>query len=780
MKHRTGQKISLYLLRSVGPYVLFSWVLLSVILFVQQAGRFADIFFSANIPPTLVWQLAIALIPNVVAFTCPMAVLVGVIIGLSKMQGDSELIAIRAAGVGNFQIAIPIALLGVALSIFAFIVNIFGVPLAARIVRTVALQTAIYKLESPIEPGVFNTEIAGYTVYVKDGDITTGAWKNIFIHAEDAMSGTMRLITSSDGRIDATGEKSELVLANAVSSTFTKSEQGEKYVSEKLREIRFAINTRRGELIEKFGNRELTVEELGLGELANVAATKVGSERTEANIVWQRRLVLSIAPFLFALLGTVLVLRFNRGGRGFGILLSLVSLISFYLLAFLGEQIARTTRTPAILAAVLPIGAAILAIIWFSLTFRFRVFDGILSRLKTVIPKRSADRHRPERRNLFMDLTTGLRDFDLILNLVRYFAIAIAFLAAIFVVFTAFELWRFAGTTEGGIWLLAKYLFFLLPFVYLSLAPSAAMIATLATYVIKSRQNEIVTWIAAGQSIYRLLFPCFALMCFLGFVNWQIQERIAPNANMIQDQLRNQIRSRGKIANLDGKYWVANDRRIYSFGLAPKNDSNNSSASDNGTAPLPIVSVADCALRNLVVYEFVNKGQELQTLYRAERAVWQEDRIRFEGPVTKSKLSGGNVESAKVEGGEIMEAENPFLAIRKKPSQLSTSDIRQQINSTESEIEQRSFRVALEKRYSTLFLPLIIALFTAPFALSLNRKGKAVTVGYAVALWLLFMGVTSSFEQLGLSGTVSPILAVWVPLGIFAALGGFLLSRVRT
>jgi lipopolysaccharide export LptBFGC system permease protein LptF len=35
------------------------------------------------------------------------------------------------------------------------------------------------------------------------------------------------------------------------------------------------------------------------------------------------------------------------------------------------------------------------------------------------------------------------------------------------------------------------------------------MIAILATYVIKSRRNEIVTWTAAGQSIYRLLFPCF-------------------------------------------------------------------------------------------------------------------------------------------------------------------------------------------------------------------------------------------------------------------------------
>src|SRR5438874_12673707 len=100
--------ISKYLVEAILPYFIFSWLLLSVILFVQQASRFSDIFFSTNIPSSLVWQLTAALIPNVVAFTCPMAMLVGTVIGLSKMQGDSELVAIRAAGVGNLQITAPI------------------------------------------------------------------------------------------------------------------------------------------------------------------------------------------------------------------------------------------------------------------------------------------------------------------------------------------------------------------------------------------------------------------------------------------------------------------------------------------------------------------------------------------------------------------------------------------------------------------------------------------------------------------------------------------------
>ncbi len=782
MKGKIGLSISLYLLRSVVPYVGFAWALLSVILFVQQAGRFSDIFFSANIPPSLIWQLAVALIPNVVAFTCPMAVLVGVIIGLSKMQGDSELVAIRASGIGNLQVVAPIAILGFALSIFAILVNLFGVPLAARVVKAVALQTAIYKLESPIEPGVFNTEIAGYTAYVKDGDMSTGRWRNIFIHAEDEKTGTVRLITSSDGRIDSSAERSELLLANAVSTTITPSDSGEKIVSETLGEIRFAIQTRRGDLIAKLGDRELSIEELGLTELANAARTKEGSERTEANIIWQRRMVLSLAPFLFAILGALLVLRFNRGGRGFGIFLSLISLISFYLVAFLGEQLARAGSVPVFVAGILPLGAIAVAIIWFGISSRTGTSGDLFSRLAILLPSFRRELAGVDRRSLVLDLTTGLRDFDILYDLVRYFLITLAFLSSVFLVFTAFELWRFAGSMQGGIWLLIQYLFFLLPFVYLSLVPSAAMIAVLATYVIKSRQNELVTWVAAGQSIYRLLVPCFLLMSFLGLVNWQVQEYLAPSANQIQERLRDRLRIRGKPAAIGNRLWIANDKRVYSFRLESKvvQVLNNTLTSDNDMAR-SLNCASTCPLIDLTVYEFVEKGERLQTLYRAKSAIWEENGIRFiEGGRRNELLNGGyaalEIGSDPLFGDDI----NPFIAVRRRPSQLTIAELGIQMDQTRSDVERRSFEVAIQKRYATLFLPLIIAIFTAPFALSLDRKGKVVTIGYAVGLWLLFTGVTSAIEQLGVNGMLPAGVAVWIPLVIFTALGLFLLSRVRT
>jgi LPS export ABC transporter permease LptF len=774
---RFGWLISRYLLQAVLPYFIFTWLLLSVILFVQQASRFSDIFFSVNLPSSLVWQLTFALAPNVIAFTCPMAVLIGVIIGLARMQGDSELTAVRSAGVGNFQIAIPIVFLGILLSIFAFFINLKGVPLAAQIVRKVAVQSAIKKLESPIEPGVFNTEINGFTIYVKNVDFEKGTWKNIFIYTEDLQTNETRLITSKNGRIDFNDENNELVLEDAIITTFPgqteKNEQikrakkaEKKYVSESVGNIRFAINTKRSELIEKINRGEITAEEMGLSELAQFARTKQGIERIEAEVLWQRRVMLSITPLLFALLGIALNLRFNRGGRGFGIFLALVSLVVYYLLALFGEQMARTEKLSPFAGSLLPVVVSGSLIGWLFLSSR--AFSSVpLNNFKKKInfdfgKRFSLNKPGKSGKNFFIGLLYGILDFDIISSLLKYLLLTLGFLSSIYIIFTAFELWKFAGTIDNGFVLLIKYLVFLIPFIYIQLVPSAVMIAILATYVIKSRRNEIVTWTAAGQSIYRLLFPCFLLMGCLGIINWQIQERILPETNQIQDVLRNQMRNRGITAKKEGKYWVATDERIYSFQI------EENAVFDSQT------------IKNLSVYDFSPNELRLQTVYRIPEAFWNFDRIIFKSEAVKSSLMDGQIAIEIVPNGELTEKNNPFNELTKKPNHLNASETFEQMKNTESETERRTYAVALEKKFTTGVLPFIITLFTAPFALSLSRRGKVATVGYAVAVWLVFMGYTSYFEQFGLSGYLSPAMAVWSPLFLFTIFGIYMMSKVKT
>ncbi len=754
---RFGFIISIYILKAVIPYFLFSWLLLSVILFVQQASRFFDVFFSTTLPRGIIWQLAAALIPNVLAFTSPIAILIGGVVGLSKLQSDRELTILRAAGVGNLQIALPVAFLGLLLSIFALFVNSYGVPIGAQIVRQVALQTAILKLESPFEPGVFNTEIRGFTVYVKSGNLQSGNWEQVFIHYIDEQNGDVRLITSKNGRIDVDDEKkdAEVVLENASITTLNPSNR--KFIGENVKNFRFSISTKRNELIEKLKNAQKTPEELGLNDLAEYARSNNGSEKTEAIILWQRRIILSVTPLIFALLSAGLIIKFRQGSRGLGIFLALFSLIFYYLITLLGEQLARTGMVNSNISGLIPLSISIGSIFYLFGSQKIAYSRRLTELLNLKYLKEIPGNFLGKRSSQFIN--SKIFDFDIIINLLKFYLLSLGILGSIFLIFTAFELWKFAGTFENGFFLLSVYLLYLIPYIYIQLAGAALMVATLVTYIIKSRNREIVVWSAAGRSIYRILLPCILLVIFIGGINYFIQEIILPKSNIIQDDLRNQIRSRGKIADNNGKFWAANENNIYSFEI-------------NSPKDYTIVN-------NLTIYKFDENGEKLTSFINAQKAVWETGKIKFPEGALINRLKDGKIETSE-SGGEIAENYNPFKIRSDIPAHLSSEQLKERINNAKTDNEKTVLEIALQKRSATLFLPLVIILFTAPFAVSINRQGNVLLIAYAVALWLLFTGFTSVFEQMAENNLISPELSVWSPIVFFAILGMILISRIKT
>ena len=111
---------------------------------------------------------------------------------------------------------------------------------------------------------------------------------------------------------------------------------------------------------------------------------------------------------------------------------------------------------------------------------------------------------------------------------------------------------------------------------------------------------------------------------------------------------------------------------------------------------------------------------------------------------------------------------------------MTVFEIAERLPEADSEVERRALELVVNKRYSSLFLPFVIALFTAPFAIGLQRKGRVVSISYGVGLWLVFIAAISVFEQIGLAGSLPPAVAVWAPLVAFTMFGIYLISRVRT
>ncbi|MDQ2920715.1 MAG: LptF/LptG family permease, partial [Acidobacteriota bacterium] len=751
----TRKLIAGYVVKSALPYVLLSLLLLTAILLTQQAGRFAELALSADLPLSLAAEITGALLPSVLGLTLPVAVLAGIVIGFARMGSDSEIVAMRAAGVGTWSLLWPALLIGLLATVAATFLHMREAPQAARDLRRAALQGALRKLESPVEPRTFNTEIPGYVIYVRDGDKAQGSWARVFIYAQQR-DGSTRVVTARSGRIDSSGEKAELVLSDAVAMKMPSAESTEhNYVVERLDLLRIAIDTGRAALVERLTQKEVRADELDWKDLKQQSHSELIGERREAERTLHRRLALSVAPFVFALFGGLLGMRIRRGGRGAGILLSIAVVVVYYLISLLGESLARTNSVPAIVGQWM----ATAVIILFSLMLlRFRPIPGFTLARRLLRNEKTAG---VQRTSVVTEHTlgTGRSGFPSLLDTSLFRTLAVSFilgfvaLLSVVVIFTLFELWRFIGANHVPAAVVARYLLSLLPVVAVELFPATMLITVLITYALLARRSETIAWWASGQSVYRLMIPGLLFAIAAGAGTWLVQEHLMPSANIKQEALRARIRGgQPRAITGTGRQWLASieSKRLYSYEFDDQRG----------------------ALNEPTIYELDNEGVHLVRVTHGKTATWVAPNEMLVKEAETINLRGMVVERQVAAESKLAAVDPPqvFKPSNDRPSQLDVSALSAYLRAAKMRgVDVSALALALQRKYVNPFSVLLMAFIGMPLALAFGRRGALVAMCVAVGVSIAYWGVGGGFQQLGNHGLLPPEVAAWSPPVLFAA-----------
>ena len=128
-------------------------------------------------------EIFLLTLPNTFKVTIPMGVLVGVLLGLSRLAADSEIIAMRASGLGIGYFVRVASIVAVAGTLVGLANSIYVAPRANQAILDMQQELETSQASYEIQPRVFYEDFKNFVLYVQDVRAGAGAanWRQVFM-----------------------------------------------------------------------------------------------------------------------------------------------------------------------------------------------------------------------------------------------------------------------------------------------------------------------------------------------------------------------------------------------------------------------------------------------------------------------------------------------------------------------------------------------------------------------------------------------------------------------
>ena len=351
---------SRYVFRQVANAFVIILVTLTTIVWLATALKQLDLIVSQGQGFVLFLKMTFLTLPSLMALIAPNAMLMASLYTLDRMNGDSELIVMTAAGAPIWRIGAPFVLLASMVCVVILICNLWVMPASMRALRALITQVRTDVISQVLQPGRFSSTEPGLTFHIRDRS-PTGDLLGLLVHDERDDKQPMSYLADR-GRIISNDDGAYLVMFDGhVHRYETKSpDQGVQIVAFD----QYVLNI--SELNAKdTGSKELRPRERYLGELLNPdpkllkAKGAVGQLRTELH----DRFSTPFYPLLFAFLAVAILghARTTRESRWAQILIAAGIAVGLRVSGLTASNLVTLSAGATPLVYLIPIAAILVA-----------------------------------------------------------------------------------------------------------------------------------------------------------------------------------------------------------------------------------------------------------------------------------------------------------------------------------------------------------------------------------------------------------------------------------
>jgi LPS export ABC transporter permease LptG/LPS export ABC transporter permease LptF len=778
-----------YILGEILSHSLIGCVIFTFILFMKDLGRILEMVVHNSSTFVSVVEIFLFTLPNSFMVTIPMAVLVGVLLGFSRLAADSEVIAMRASGLGIGYFVRVSAIVAVGGMLLGLANSLYLAPRANRAI--LAMDKALASQASyAIEPRVFDEDFHNLVLYVQDVRSGTGAanWRQVFI-ADTTDPTTPMIITAASATVanESNRDSGQQLLMRLRDGTQhrTVSDQPQQYdISTFDFTDRLLISGQQTEA--HLGRLDTNIYAMPMSVLLQRSH---GPDGKRFLIEIHKRFSYPAACLVLMLVGVPLGVTSRRGGKSFAWIFTIILVFIYYLLSSTGIALGKQNWISAFFAvwsANLLFAAGGLFLLW-QMASGGRVLSAVTSwtshrqKSEDACPKRAAGgpvrallnmlQSHPQRkkaRNVF----PRILDEYVVREFFGVFLLVLAGFVMLLLVFTFFELIGDILRNHIALSMVGEYLVNLTPSMLYQITPLAVLIAVLVTFGVLNRNSEIVAMKATGISLYRLVVPIVSIAGILAMSLFLFAQFYMPQANRRQEALHNIIKGRPPQTVLHPEQnWIFGQPRhgepsrifYYKFFDPERNE-----------------------FAHLYIFEFNPTTFALSRRIFAARAAWDAETgtWSFQNGWQRD-IEGANVTKyfpfLKTSFAEIHEGPSYFKKESRQAQEMSFGQLDRYIRDlSQSGFDTVRLRVELWHKIADPLAAVLMAILAIPFALMMGRRDSLTGIAVAIAVALAYWVVDGLFGAMGNVSYLPAAMAAWSADLLFGLVGGYLLLKTPT
>src|ERR1700761_1521538 len=171
-----------YILREVTSHAVIGAGVFTFVLFTRDLGRILELVVRASAPLPSVAEIFSFTVPMALTYTLPMSVLLGILIGMSRLAADSEITAMRASGMGVWSFLRILSIFVVSAWLLALVNGAYIAPKSQAALGRLEDRLKGSQISFEVQPRVFYEGFPKYVLYVQDVKTAQGAavWKGVF------------------------------------------------------------------------------------------------------------------------------------------------------------------------------------------------------------------------------------------------------------------------------------------------------------------------------------------------------------------------------------------------------------------------------------------------------------------------------------------------------------------------------------------------------------------------------------------------------------------------